>query len=76
MGLAALAFRLLQGQGQRRRAGVEAAARRATRQAQSERSAPPIEDMRACPQCGTYRPATMAKGCGRSDCPDGPAPSS
>jgi len=30
-------------------------------------------DMVACRVCGDYIPATGARGCGRSDCPYGPA---
>jgi hypothetical protein len=30
-----------------------------------------VEDMRACPKCGSYVPVTGAKGCGKAECPAG-----
>lgn len=42
--------------------------------ARQSAQARPVEDMRECPVCQTFRPQSMTSGCGRGDCPFGPAP--
>ena len=40
---------------------------RATKQDQGK----PVESMRECPTCKTFRPLSRSTACGRSDCPYG-----
>ncbi len=44
----------------------------AQRQA-AEAKTRPVESMRECPVCHTFRPQSRQGGCGRADCPSGPA---
>ncbi|NWG45553.1 MAG: hypothetical protein HXY25_03275 [Alphaproteobacteria bacterium] len=63
--VAAVAYILHRGQGQRRRDSVEAERREAMR----ARTKGLGEDMTECPVCGTYRAASAEAPCERGDCP-------
>jgi len=63
---ALLALRFMGPVGERRRARVEEAARKATEQAVRKRG---IENTIECTVCGAYRADSMTTECGREGCP-------
>ncbi len=66
-----LAFKSLRAMNEERREAVKNAQSRARAQTGSQKTRP-VEDMRECPVCQTFRPQSLTHGCGRQDCPYGP----